>query len=42
MSSEVLVLFNELSEKGIKIKSMRNEQNRLEELFINLVKEKDE
>ena len=35
-------LFNELSEKGIKIKSMRNEQNRLEELFINLVKEKDE
>ena len=34
-------LFNELSEKGIKIKSMR-EQNRLEELFINLVKEKDE
>ena len=35
-------LFNELSKKGIKIKSMRNEQNRLEELFINLVKEKDE
>ncbi len=34
-------LFNKLSEHGIKVKSMRNEQNRLEELFIRLVKEKD-
>ena len=34
-------LFNKLSELGIKVKSMRNEQNRLEELFIRLVKEKD-
>ena len=34
-------LFNKLSEHGIKVKSMRNEQNRLEELFIKLVKEKD-
>ena len=35
-------LFNKLSEHGIKVKSMRNEQNRLEELFIRLVKEKME
>ena len=34
-------LFDKLSEHGIKVKSMRNEQNRLEELFIRLVKEKD-
>ena len=34
-------LFNKLSDHGIKVKSMRNEQNRLEELFIRLVKEKD-
>ncbi len=34
-------LFNKLSESGIRVKSMRNEQNRLEELFIRLVKEKD-
>ena len=34
-------LFNKLSECGIRVKSMRNEQNRLEELFIRLVKEKD-
>ena len=34
-------LFNKLSEHGIRVKSMRNEQNRLEELFIRLVKEKD-
>ena len=34
-------LFHKLSELGIKVKSMRNEQNRLEELFIKLVKEKD-
>ena len=34
-------LFHKLSEHGIKVKSMRNEQNRLEELFIKLVKEKD-
>ena len=34
-------LFGKLSEHGIKVKSMRNEQNRLEELFIRLVKEKD-
>ena len=34
-------LFDKLSEHKIKVKSMRNEQNRLEELFIRLVKEKD-
>jgi hypothetical protein len=27
-----------LTEKGIKVKSMRNEANRLEELFIEMVK----
>ena len=31
-------LFEKLSEKGIKVKSMRNEANRLEELFIEMVK----
>jgi len=31
-------LFEKLSEKGIKVKSMRNESNRLEELFIEMVK----
>ena len=30
-------LFEELSKLGIKIKSMRNESNRLEELFIEMV-----
>ena len=31
-------LFEKLSEKGIKVKTMRNEYNRLEELFIEMVK----
>ena len=31
-------LFGMLTEKGIKVKSMRNEANRLEELFIEMVK----
>jgi ABC-2 type transport system ATP-binding protein len=31
-------LFGMLTEKGIKVKSMRNESNRLEELFIEMVK----
>ena len=31
-------LFEKLSEKGIKVKSMRNEANRREELFIEMVK----
>ena len=31
-------LFDKLSEHGIKVKYMRNEQNRLEELFIEMVK----
>ena len=35
-------LFNQLTNHGIKVKSMRNEQNRLEELFIRLIKDKDE
>ena len=35
-------LFNKLTDHGIKVKSMRNEQNRLEELFIRLIKDKDE
>tara|TARA_B100001027_G_C16229597_1_gene313903 strand:- start:103 stop:1029 length:927 start_codon:yes stop_codon:yes gene_type:complete len=34
-------LFDKLSEHGIKVKSMRNEQNRLEELYMRLVKEKN-
>ena len=34
-------LFNKLSEHEIKVKSMRNEQNRLEELFLRLIKKKD-
>ena len=34
-------LFNKLSKYGIKVKSMRNEQNRLEELFLRLIKKKD-
>ena len=34
-------LFDKLSEHEIKVKSMRNEQNRLEELYMRLVKEKD-
>ena len=35
-------LFNQLTDHGIKVNSMRNEQNRLEELFIRLIKDKDE
>ena len=35
-------LFNQLTDHGIKVKSMRNEQNRLEELFIRLIKDKNE
>ena len=31
-------LFNELNKVGIKVKSMRNESNRLEELFIEMIK----
>ena len=31
-------LFNELNKFGIKVKSMRNESNRLEELFIEMIK----
>ena len=33
-------LFDELSKLGIKVKSMRNESNRLEELFIEMIKKK--
>ena len=32
-------LFSQLSEQGIEVLSMRNKSNRLEELFINLLKE---
>lgn len=32
-------VFNELSEQGIKVLSMRNKANRLEELFVNLVEQ---
>jgi ABC-2 type transport system ATP-binding protein len=32
-------LFNELSKQQIKVSSMRNKTNRLEELFVNLIKE---
>ncbi len=35
-------LFNELNKVGIKVKSMRNESNRLEELFIETIKNKHE
>ena len=31
-------LFDELNKIGIKVKSMRNESNRLEELFIEMIK----
>ena len=31
-------LFDELNKLGIKVKSMRNESNRLEELFIEMIK----
>ena len=31
-------LFAELNKLGIKVKSMRNESNRLEELFIEMIK----
>ena len=33
-------LFDELNKIGIKVKSMRNESNRLEELFIETIKNK--
>ena len=33
-------LFDELNKLGIKVKSMRNESNRLEELFIEMIKKK--
>ena len=33
-------LFDELSKLGIKVKSMRNESNRLEELFIEMIKKR--
>ena len=33
-------LFDELNNLGIKVKSMRNESNRLEELFIEMIKKK--
>ena len=33
-------LFDELNSLGIKVKSMRNESNRLEELFIEMIKKK--
>ena len=32
-------LFDELNKIGIKVKSMRNESNRLEELFMNVIKD---
>ena len=35
-------LFDELNKIGIKVKSMRNESNRLEELFIETIKNKNE
>ena len=35
-------LFDELNKVGIKVKSMRNESNRLEELFIEMIKNKNE
>jgi len=35
-------LFKELNKIGIKVKSMRNESNRLEELFIEMIKNKNE
>jgi len=34
-------LFSALSEMGIHVKSMRNKSNRLEELFLSLVKERE-
>ena len=39
--NDLNTLFSKLSEHGIKVKSMRNEQNRLEELFLRLVKKED-
>ncbi len=39
--NDLNTLFSKLSEYGIKVKSMRNEQNRLEELFLRLVKKED-
>jgi ABC-2 type transport system ATP-binding protein len=32
-------LFEQLSAQGVKVLSMRNKANRLEELFVNLVEE---
>ncbi|EMG6581162.1 ABC transporter ATP-binding protein, partial [Providencia rettgeri] len=34
-------VFSQLSEQGIQILSMRNKANRLEELFVNLVKKEN-
>ena len=36
--SSINKLFDELNKLNIKVKSMRNESNRLEELFIELIK----
>ena len=33
-------IFDDLNKLGIKVKSMRNESNRLEELFIEMIKKK--
>lgn len=35
-------LFDQLSQQGLKVTSMRNKTNRLEELFINLVNKNKE
>ena len=37
-SSSINNLFMELNKVGINVKSMRNESNRLEELFIEMIK----
>ena len=37
-SNSINDLFDEFTKLNIKVKSMRNEANRLEELFINMVK----
>jgi len=36
-TDQLMHLFDELSKLDIKVKSMRNESNRLEELFIEMV-----
>ena len=41
-SANAKFLNNELNKIGIKVKSMRNESNRLEELFIETIKNKNE